>query len=205
MPLDSDVSNADAQLHVEFYEHDKAGPWRGKPFVRIVVPGDKTNVIDQPVREDHKQRFPRQWLFYQMKSHENAPAIGTPLSQWRTDRPNELTDGQLTELTILKFQSVEQVAQASDGQIMRVGMGAVGIRERARAYISSKNAFAAGAELNEAKAQIAALTEMVNKLASGATVVAPKVRRGGWKKGVKRPRKDKNVHNDAATASPASS
>lgn len=200
MPLDSDVDNADAQLHVEFYECDREGPWKGKPFVRIVVPGDKTNVIDQPAREDHKRRFQRQWLHFQRQSGE-ANMVGTPLSQWHLERPEELTDGQLSEMTILKFQSVEQIAMASDGQIMRIGMGGLGLRERAKAYISSKHAQASGAELKEAQAQIAALTELVHKMASAAplaTAAKPKGKRGGWNKGKKKV--PVNVqHNDAAT------
>jgi hypothetical protein len=55
--MDSDVENADSKLYVEFYTHERK-PHVGQPFVRIMVPGDKTNILDQPVREDHKQRFP---------------------------------------------------------------------------------------------------------------------------------------------------
>lgn len=118
MALDSDISNADAQLHVEFYERQVELPdksMRAVPYVRIMVPGDKTNIIDQPVRDDYKRRFQRQWLFFQMKNSEGL-VIGTPLSQWHKDRPLEFPEGQLTELVIMKFQTVEQVAQASDTQ-----------------------------------------------------------------------------------------
>ena len=48
MPLDSDINNADSQLHVEFYVKD-SGANEGRPYVRIMAPGDKTNIIDQPV------------------------------------------------------------------------------------------------------------------------------------------------------------
>lgn len=203
MPLDSDVSNADAQLHVEFYEHERE-PYKGVPFVRIVVPGDKTNVIDQPARDDHKRRFQRQWLFYLSKSSE-AQVIGTPLTLWRQERPEELLEGQFSELVILKFQSVEQVANATDGQLMRIGMGGVGIRERARQYLSSKNAQTSGAELAKAQAEIETLKAMVANIATMQMVaplqtVKPKGKRGGWNKGKKKV--PVNVqHNDAATGS----
>lgn len=173
MSLDSDIANADAQLHVEFYEYTKDDAWKGKPYVRIMVPGDKTNIVDRPARESDKVRFQRQWMHFQM-NRPGGEVIGTPLYDWHKDRPDELTEGQLAELTILKFLSVEQVAMASDTQIMRVGMGAAGVRERARAYLSSKNAQASGAELEALKAQIAALTAQV----AGQTA-APK---GGWPK-----------------------
>lgn len=162
MALDSDISNADSHLHVEFYNFDK-DPYKGQPFIRIMVPGDKTNIVEQPVREHHKERFTRQWLYFQMQNGDNQ-VIGTTLEQWNKDRPTELSDGQMAELQILKFRTVEQVATASDAQLQRVGMGGVGLRERARAYISVRNTSDSNlelsktrSELNELKAQMAML------------------------------------------------
>jgi len=162
--LDSDIGNGDQHLHVEFYMHDKA-PYKDRPFVRIIVPGDKTNVVDQPVREDHKARFPRQWLHFQMQS-DTGMVIGTSLPDWNKDRPEEFTDYQMAELQILKFQTVEQVATASDSQLQRVGMGATGLRDKARAYLLGKNQTESSSELaktrtelDELKAQMAMLME----------------------------------------------
>ncbi|HEV8492400.1 MAG TPA: hypothetical protein VGR76_09010, partial [Candidatus Angelobacter sp.] len=195
MPLDSDTPNADAQLQVTFYEYKEDGPWKGVPHVRIMTPGDKTSIIDRPARDDDKRRFQRQWLHFQMKSTD-MQVIGTPLSQWRQDRPDEISQGQLEELFILKFMSVEQVAMASDTQVQRVGIGAAGLRERARSYLSAKNAQASGAELaalkaeNEAmKAQMAALmTAIQNQLAPQEP---PAKKQMGWPRGKKRGRKSK--------------
>ena len=162
--LDSDIGNGDQHLHVEFYMYDNA-PYKDRPFVRIIVPGDKTNVVDQPVREDHKARFPRQWLHFQMQS-DNGMVIGTSLPDWNKDQPEEFTDYQMAELQILKFQTVEQVATASDGQLQRVGMGATGLRDKARAYLLGKNQTESSSELaktrtelDELKAQMAMLME----------------------------------------------
>lgn len=166
MPLDSDVSNGDAQLHVEFYEYEKE-PYKGQPFVRIIVPGDKTNIIDQPAKEHHKTRFPRQWFHFQSQ-HNADQIVGIALALWNRERPEELTDGQMIELGILKFQTVEQVARASDQQLQRVGMGGLGLRERARTYLSSKNAAESGHEMDKMKAQIAHLTSLL-----AAQAVAP--------------------------------
>ena len=82
MALDSDIASADAQLHVEFFIAKDVEGWDGKPFIRIMAPGDKTNIIEQPVREDHKERFPRQWLYFQMQNTD-CQVIGTPLIDWR--------------------------------------------------------------------------------------------------------------------------
>lgn len=164
MPLDSDVSNADAQLHVEFYESKEEG-YKGVPFVRIMTPGDKTSIYEQPARESHKQRFPRHWLYFQMKQSDNgAPLPGTTLKIWNAERPLELTDALMEELQILKFQTVEQIAGASDAQIQRVGMGAAGLREKARTYLLQRSKLANNEELiktqkelEDMKAQIASL------------------------------------------------
>ena len=159
MPLDSDDANADAKLHVEFYHHKE----RGRPFIRIMVPGDTTNIIDQPVRDDHKERFPRQWLHFQMQN-ENGDIPGTKLEEWYRAAPGDITDAQVAELQILKFRTVEQVATASDAQMMRVGMGGVGLRLKAQAFLRLKTDSTANAELAEAKAQLAALQAQVAAL-----------------------------------------
>ena len=162
MPLDSDIANADSHLHVEFYVHDKA-PYKDVPFVRIMVPGDKTNIIEQPVREHHKERFIRQWLYFQSQNNDGQ-VIGTKLADWNKEVPDDLNDHQMAELQILKFQTVEQVATATDAQLQRIGMGAAGLRERARAYLANKNRSESNSELaktrselDELKAQMALL------------------------------------------------
>ena len=161
--LDSDVNNADNHLHVEFYTSEEKD-YKGKPFVRIIVPGDKTNVIDQPVREDHKERFPRQWLYFQMKSNTDMPVIGTPLQKWNSDSPDDFTKNQMEEMQILKFQTVEQIATASDSQLQRIGMGATGLRERAKIYISNINRKENSSELEETRKQLAELKAQMASL-----------------------------------------
>ena len=162
MPLDSDISNADSQLFVEFYVYDKV-PYKDTPFVRIMVPGDKTNIIEQPAREHHKERFIHQWLHFQSQNNDGQ-VIGTKLEQWNKDKPEDFNEHQMAELQILKFQTVEQVATATDAQLQRIGMGAAGLRERARGYLTRKNQSENSSELaktrselDELKAQMALL------------------------------------------------
>ena len=162
MALDSDIHNADSHLHVEFYVYDKE-PYKDKPFVRIIVPGDKTTIIDQPVRDDHKQRFARQWLYFQMQNN-NAEVIGVPLTQWVKDDPENFNDMQMAELQIFKFQTVEQVATASDSQLQRIGMGAVGLREMARRYLSVKNQSSSQTEIEKMKQEHAEMKEQMAAL-----------------------------------------
>jgi hypothetical protein len=164
MPLDSDINNADAQLHVEFFAKD-TDPNKGKVYIRIQTPGDKTNIIEQPARDHHRERFPRQWLYYQMQQNQEAASeIGTPFASWLRDAPEEITRDQIAELSILKFMTVEQLALASDSQLQRVGMGGTGLRERARMYLQRKNKAESSAELEDTKKQLAALQAQMAQL-----------------------------------------
>jgi len=120
--LDSDVQNADAALHVEFYKFN-SDPYRGQDFIRIMVPGDQLNVIEQPVKEHHKVRFTRQWLHYQMQQNGKADPTaigGIPLTDWHAQDPAGLHEVQLGELQIMKFSTVEQVATATDAQLQKI-------------------------------------------------------------------------------------
>lgn len=156
MPLDSDDHNADAQLSVHFYKSSMNG-YEGREFVKIMVPGNVLNIVDQPVRESHKARFPRQYLHFQMQNNATA-IVGTPLEDWQKACPEDLSEMQMNELQILKFQTVEQIATASDGQLQRMPMGALGLRNLARAFLR-KNKIEGeeqiGTELAETKKQLA--------------------------------------------------
>ena len=172
MPLDSDIANGDSQLQVEFFITEAKG-WEGKPFVRINIPGDKNTIIEQPVREDHKQRFPRQWLYFQMKNSEGeSPVIGTSLEQWAREDKETINMAHVEELRILKFQTVEQVALASDSQLQRIGMGGPGLREKAKNYLTRKNRSETAEELDNTKKQLAELQAQM------AELLAAKPRKG---------------------------
>lgn len=160
--LDSDVNNADNGLHVEFYVHTEANRPE-QQFVRIQNPGDKLNIIERPVEEDDKRRFPRQWLYFQMKNSEGQ-VLGTSLTDWHKECPDELNKGQLEELQILKFQSVEQLATASDSQLQKVGMGSTGLREKARLYLTNKNKSEATKELEKTRSELEELKAQMAEL-----------------------------------------
>jgi hypothetical protein len=162
MAIDSDVANGDSHLYVEFYKFDRE-PYKDIDFVRIMSPGDKTNVIDTFAKDHHKERFPRQWLHYQMQNNGSA-AIGTPLLEWSKAEPDNMSQYQMSELEILKFQTVEQIATATDAQLQRVGMGAVGLRERARDFLKKKNQVATSSDLDETKRELEALKAQMAEL-----------------------------------------
>jgi hypothetical protein len=105
-----------------------------RDMVKIYTAGDNLNVIDTYVREDHKEKYPREWANY-MNKHGNDPQlIGTPLDQWPL-----ITASQAEELKALKFYTVENIAGASDQQLQRLGMAAgmspFAFRDRAVAFL----------------------------------------------------------------------
>lgn len=178
--------NPDTGLYVDFYMHEAVDKWASEqksneqqrkvvvklpavPFVRIMVPGDKTSEFTTAVNESHKQRFPREWMAFQINEgiiggEEDIP--GWKLSEW-----TELNEDLRRELTHMRFQTVEQLAGASDKQIQGIGIGGLSLREQARVALRNKMGAetkeaieehkqeneALKAEMAEMKAQLAAL------------------------------------------------
>lgn len=203
------ATDPDSKLHVEFFineRKDKIGPdgnkltdYEGKPFVRIMVPGDQTSIYEQPAKEHHMRRFPRHWLAFQAAQQGDARLIGTPLEAWNLAKPDDLGGDQMRELQALGFRTVEQVAMASDHQMQRVGMGGVGVRARAQGWLDSRNRGEAHAELAETKRQLAEMQAMIAQLVQNGSIQADPPRRG-------RPPKIRDVndvHDDDVAARPA--
>jgi len=143
------VANPDALMHVEFYMYAPIDKWAtedaginptGKPvrlpeqpFVRIMKPGDKDTILEVPVREDHKARWPDKWLYFAMKNGL-AEGAAADVPGWKLEEWPELSDQQemIRELQYMRFYTVEQIAGASDAQVQRMGMSGMGLREKAK-------------------------------------------------------------------------
>jgi len=170
MAIESDISNADSRLAVQFYKksvkQDIASDEAGRPifkefdFVKIMIPGDNLTEIDTYAQESHKQRFPRQWAHYQNQVANHQDIIGTPLEQWP-----QVTRSQAEELRGLKFHTVESIADCSDQQLQRIGMVAGmsphNFREKAKAFL---NLASESAEVSAREAELAKLREENDKI-----------------------------------------
>lgn len=170
--LESDIQNGETRLVAQFYKGALKNEWKtlqeGRPvhdehdFVRIYVPGDSTTVIDRPVHDGDKQRFPIQWKHYENTQGGEAGMGGTPIEQWPI-----LGRAQVEDLRAMKFYTVESIASASDQNIMRMGMLAgmspYSFREKAQRFLQmatdSAVADKQAAEIAELRAQIKALQE----------------------------------------------
>ncbi len=145
MRIESDIQNANGMLVVFFYKKSTQNQQRtleeGRPifedtvFIKKMVPGDQLSIIDRPMYESDKNEFPMQWAHFQNKVGSDQVIIGTPLVEWPL-----LTTAQAEELRAMKFYTVENVAEASDAQIMKLGMMAGmsphNFRDKAKAFLN---------------------------------------------------------------------
>lgn len=167
--------NADQGVSAIFYSKPMQNMFeskeKGRPIfidvdmVKIYVPGDDKNVVDTFAREDHKERFPKQWAHYSNKREGDQLSIGrTPLSQWQ-----RLTPAQAEELRALKFFSVDDIANASDTALQKIGMVAgmspFAFREAAQRFLELADGEAkegkAAAENTELRGMLAAQQEQM--------------------------------------------
>lgn len=201
--------NPDDALYVEFYWHTPIDKWEsdtqqkrvnqkvmklnadGKtftktdedlkiPYVRIMTPGNNNNVIEVPVREDHKIRFAQRWLAWQIREGI-IDGGGKDIPGWNIDDWDEVNKNpeQLRELHHLRFHTVEMIAGASDAQLQRMGMGGQGLREKARVAVRNKMGSETAGELAKRDAEIAELRKMVESLLPKAAAAPKKDRQTG--------------------------
>ena len=173
--------NPDSLLAVEFYWHEpelvheseEAGKLIRGPkaqYVRIQAGGDHTSIMECPVREEHKRRWPDRWLYWQIQEGL-LNDTGADVPGWKLDEWTRLSPEQLRDLKYHRFSVVEQLAGASDAQVQRLGMGGLGLREearqalRARMGVETKQALEAkDAEIATLKAAQAASEERMAKI-----------------------------------------
>lgn len=98
-------------------------------FVEISVPGDKTSVVDRPVRPEDKRQYAEQYKAFKAGNEEQL--TGTPLSQWPV-----CSRAQVKELEFFHIRTVEQLAEVSDGNLQQVGPIRA-LRDRARGWLEA--------------------------------------------------------------------
>jgi hypothetical protein len=193
--LDSDEKDPKAGLHVEFYPGKRFNEFRsketGKPefdlvtFIKKCNPGDPTNIVERPATEQDKEEWPRHWAAFERRT-SYRPETGTPVEDWP-----RLDVATVAKLKALEFHTVEQIAECSDQQCQRIGMGCFELRTKAAAYIAaakdSSLAQKQAEELALRDQEIADLKETVLRL--GAQIEAMQ-NMDPEKRGPGRPRKE---------------
>lgn len=146
--------------------------YKDTPFVRIMVAGDKDNIIDQPVWDDpmhqnsHTSRFPEEWAAFKRGVSAEEQSGGTPLKL-----VPGITQAQVRELAHFNCYTVEQLADMPDANSGRFA-GVRKLQQEARAYIErAKGAApekALRAELEKRDNEIETLKRQVAELAAQA-------------------------------------
>lgn len=126
----------DDKLHVRFFTLARIDVARSQeanrpiykdvPYVEMMIPGDKNNIVIEPVWDQHKQRFPMHWEQY-LKG-EQQQVIGTPLKS-----APFLTPSHVAELNYMKIVTIEQLANLPDTALNF--MGAQEFKQAARRYL----------------------------------------------------------------------
>jgi hypothetical protein len=145
----------DENLYVSFFMHplqNKAKSLEeGRPifvdteYVRIMVPGDKGNIIMREVRDTDRQRFSKQYQAF--KNDEAEIVEGTPLDKW-----NLISQAQVEELKYFGIRTVENLANVTDTNAQKF-MGINLLRDKARQYIEAASAEAPIAQLQDELSQ----------------------------------------------------
>lgn len=126
-----------------------------KEYVKILSAGSANNIIDKPVSEIERNRFPDQYAKF--KAGDKEQIIGTPLAEvpW-------ITRAQVDELLYRKIRTLEQLAALDDQHCNVPGM--YDLKRKAAAWlVKAKEAApftAMQAELDALRAELDALKKL---------------------------------------------
>lgn len=127
----------DEKLMVRFYlrpmKDDALSLKEGRPifvdaeYIEIMVPGDKDNTINRPLRDEDKSRFRK--LYENWSVTGKQAVIGTPLEAWP-----QITRAQCEELKFFNVTTVEALANLADVYASRF-MGLHDLKKKAAAFM----------------------------------------------------------------------
>ena len=160
----------DDRLPVEFYlgaaKDDAATEKEGRPIFRdsecIRIYVNKDNVIDRPIRDTDKQRWPKQYQVFKATGSSDPGAIGTRLEHWPL-----MSRAQVEEFKHFKIYTMEQLSTAPDNMGQQI-MGFQRLKALAQVVLDAAKGDAPlikmKSELDKRDGQIAELTGEVRRL-----------------------------------------
>ena len=142
------------------FESEKQGRpiFQDVPFIRIAIPGDLNNIIERKLTESDKTKYSKAWEAYQRG--EATGFTGTPLEQWP-----QISRAQVKEAKYFECHTVEQLAELSDSNFQKMGMGFRELREKAKAYLNLISGNAQSNEVSRMGAEMEALKKQLAELA----------------------------------------
>ena len=135
-----------------------------KVFLKKLVPGDSTLVVDRPMREQDVEDYPIEWARFEQKKEQRVS--GTPIDVWTA-----ISETQKAEFKALHIFTIDQFAQLADSVGNKI-MGFNDLRDKARAFIAAAKDSAVfdkiraetDAKLAQQEEEMAQLRELVNQL-----------------------------------------
>jgi hypothetical protein len=100
-----------------------------KIFIKKLVPGDSTLVIDRPVRDSDIEDFPVEWARFEQKKEQKV--AGTPIEAWTI-----VSETQKAEFKAMHIYTIDQFANLPDNAGDKI-MGFNDLRTKARAFIAA--------------------------------------------------------------------
>lgn len=164
----------DDSLFVVFYmgvlRSEEKSTEAGRPIFddveccRIIIPGDKNNVVDRPATASDRQRFHKQYAMFKDGLKEDDQISGTRLNEWPF-----LTRGQCEEFRYLGIRTVEQLAEVRDDIATKVP-GIHALKQHAQVWLGKTKSAAEAAKqakvMSDQQTQIDNLKEVVRDQAA---------------------------------------
>jgi hypothetical protein len=110
-------------------ELEKRPIFEEKIYLKKLVPGDSTLVVDRPMRETDMEEFPIEWARFEQKKEQKAD--GTPIDAWAA-----ISETQKAEFKALHIFTIDQFATLPDSAGNKI-MGFNDLRAKARAFIGA--------------------------------------------------------------------
>ena len=148
------MNNVHVEFHKQPYQLGKKSREAGRPiyedrdYIRIMIPGQPKQVVDRQVQEKDKIEYAQTWGAY--IAGEEAHIIGTPV-----DHIPGISVSVVKALQHLNIVSVEQMAEANEIALQKVGHGARDLQSRAKAYLGQND------ELDTVKKELADLKKLI--------------------------------------------
>ena len=153
-------------FRMDALKDDAATEAAGRPiykdveFIRIL--NGKDNIIDRPVRDTDKQRWPRAYAAWKQTGASDPGAVGTRLEMWP-----QMSRAQVEEFKHFKIYTVEQLADLADSTVTQI-MGAPKLKRLAQLAVEAARGDAPfmrlQGEIEKRDGQIAELTSEVHRL-----------------------------------------
>lgn len=102
--------------------------YEDRTYIKIHPVGERLNIVDRPIKDGDKHRFPMQWA--QFQQHQEQRPDGTPIDLLYPDKPSV---GAM--LKAHSVYTIEQCAELSGPAIDNIGMGAQRYTNEAKAYL----------------------------------------------------------------------